>query len=359
MDPTHLSLELLPLDQSPATAPSSNAPLEIEILPMGAPKRDNPAPPEKRDRFVDEATKQYEEGHIDQPLWDRALAQASNDKEAATATYLSARATALRLLHRERRSGRRAPPPSATYQGPIETVTPGSSAPAMIERPSLPGAIGKHRNVMIIAAAIVPIGLGLWLWIGSRESSETKDAAIARSVPVSAQPAAQSPALAAAARNKAVGDSGTRSGATPEFMNKIQELSDAGNWNVLVLYAVEWTRLEPANPAAWNQLRAGYINLRQYDDALSAATKAVELAPADSRLWRNLGQVNMDLNDPAAALVAFDRALAVSPDDATALCLRTSAAQLAVPQKDANATAKQAKSFDIACRGLIEPIARR
>ena len=55
------------------------------------------------DRFLLEATRQYQEGHLDQPLWDRAIAQTNGDEEPAVEIYLRARATALRLLDRERR----------------------------------------------------------------------------------------------------------------------------------------------------------------------------------------------------------------------------------------------------------------
>jgi tetratricopeptide (TPR) repeat protein len=154
---------------------------------------------------------------------------------------------------------------------------------------------------------------------------------------------------------------------------------------VLVLFAVEWTRKEPENPVAWNQLRAGYVHLGQYEDALGAATKAVKLAPEDSRMWRSLGDVYSILDNPAAALrayeevaardkrdldnlrqigsmnarmgrvqeakVAFDNVLAISPNDATTLCLRSSVVQMPVGSKDAYGTAKQAKSIDMKCRG--------
>lgn len=350
MDPAHKTLELVPLDE-----PDSDTPSEIEIFAMGKAVRDNAVSAGVAgisDRFLKEAMQQYEEGHIDHPLWDRALVQAGNDKTAATEAYLRARATALRLLDRDRRARR----PSATTAP--DTVTPGVRPPDATERVRFSATISRHRNVMIAAAALVPLGFCGWLLFGYLGGGSTNGAAIARSPTASVQPVARSQALQAAA-TKAVRDGGSRPHPTPEFLNKIEQLNDAGNWNVLVLYAVEWTRLEPANPAAWNQLRAGYVNLGQYRDAFDAATKAVELAPEDSRMWRNLGQVNMDLNAPTEALRAFDQALAVSPDDATARCLRTAVVPLVAPQKDAKAAAKPSASFDSMCRGLIEPVAAR
>src|SRR5450432_3250069 len=110
MASTNLTLEMLPMDPPPGPPPDvpapsdPEAPSEIEIVPLDATRtRPAPSPPEdKTDRFLREATHQYAEGHLDQPLWDRAFAQTNGDKEAAVAHYLQARAIALRLLDRQR-----------------------------------------------------------------------------------------------------------------------------------------------------------------------------------------------------------------------------------------------------------------
>ena len=94
------------MDVPKPDAPAQKAHVEIEIVPLGtaAPKIPEANPDDSTDRFLKEATLQYGEGHLDQPLWDRAFAQAKGDKEAAVDTYLHARAIALRLLDRERRT---------------------------------------------------------------------------------------------------------------------------------------------------------------------------------------------------------------------------------------------------------------
>ena len=51
---------------------------------------------------------------------------------------------------------------------------------------------------------------------------------------------------------------------------KVQELMGAGNWNVLVLHAAEWTRKDPTYADAWKYLAVGYANMRQHDDAFLA-----------------------------------------------------------------------------------------
>ena len=165
---------------------------------------------------------------------------------------------------------------------------------------------------------------------------------------------------------------------------KLQVLKSAGNWNVFVVYAGEWARAQPANPDAWRELSTGYVRLRQFRDALDAATKAVQVAPDSFLAWQNLGKVNLALQDPAAALaaferatalndqdivslmqagaleaqlgrlpearIAFDKALALSPEDIGALCGAASVAQRQGRAKDAEAIAQQLKALDGSCR---------
>ena len=171
--------------------------------------------------------------------------------------------------------------------------------------------------------------------------------------------------------------------ALEDFPRRMQALQAAGNWNVLVLYAVEWTRKQPENPVAWRELSAGYLKLRQFDDAFSAANKATQLAPTDAAVWRNLGQVNVAIDDLVAATAAFERAstlndqdivslvqlgtlnmrfgrlqpakaafakaLALRPDDVDALCGNASIARQEGRTKDAEAINLQVKG---SCRDL-------
>ena len=136
----------------------------------------------------------------------------------------------------------------------------------------------------------------------------------------------------------------------PNFEARVQELKQAGNWNVLVLYASEWTRKEPTNPSAWHELSVGYAKMRQLDDAFQAAAKAVALAPQDARLWNNLGHVNLSLERLPEAKVAFDHALALLADDPDTLCSAALVAQRQGRASDADALAGQVKGADGGCR---------
>jgi tetratricopeptide (TPR) repeat protein len=127
-------------------------------------------------------------------------------------------------------------------------------------------------------------------------------------------------------------------------------MKQARNWNVLVLYATEWTRKEPANAAAWRELSVGYANLRQLDDAFDAATRAVSLAPADAEAWRGLGRVNFALERWPDAGTAFEKALAVRADDQDALCGAAAVARREGRFKDADALSRR-MGADASCPG--------
>ncbi len=382
MNSTILTLELQPIDPPKATAPLPEMPAEIEIVPLGT----NRAPPlaqvETTDRFLREATHQYAEGHLDQPLWDRAFAQANGNKDAAVDSYLHARAIALRLLDRERRSGKRAEVAHPANREKDEATEWETLAADDIWRRH-PNA--KYRNAIIGGAVLLSLAVGGWLFNSYWNAKPTAAPAMIRTAPVDASPTTGDPAATSAASTAIPGATPIQAGATAELMLKIQDLRAAGNSNVLVFYLAEWTRKEPANPAAWDQLRAGYVTLKQYDDALGAAKKALELAPDEPRMWRNAGAAHADVGDAAAALRAFeqavarderdveslrqignlnaqlnqfpdagrafDRALAINPGDPIALCMRSAVAQLASAPKDTYAIARQVKVIDGKCRG--------
>ena len=240
----------------------------------------------------------------------------------------------------------------------------------------------RYGTVMIAAAIVVALAVGGWLTYRSSTPSPPRSSLLS---PASGPAKAVAPGSAAAAKPAASVPLPKPTGASPELLRKIQELRDAGNANVLVLYLVEWTRKEPTNSTAWDQLRAGYATLKQYDDALAAAKKAQELSPEDARLWHNLGVAHADAGDPVSALRAFDqavarddqdadafrqigilnaqlsqiqeagrafdKALALRPGDHVALCMRTAVAALSSAPKDTYATAKQVRAIDAKCRG--------
>ena len=134
----------LSLAEAPPPAPQAEDPTDIviDVAPIAAPSTD---------RHQIAATTEFEKGEIDQPLWDRAFAQAKGDRKAAIAIYLPARATALRLLKRDTTPAARpaqprvaAPAPPRSRARP-ETTTMNCHAPTIGAHGTSPMASRRRR----------------------------------------------------------------------------------------------------------------------------------------------------------------------------------------------------------------------
>ena len=309
------------------------------------------------DEFLAAATKEYQEGHIDEALWSRATAQSGADESLAIASYLRARATALRLQRRERRAERRASRARSmqgTSKNKVDAEAYSEDTSATATGVRLGGAQPKLKYAVMAAVALASVFAVVRLLAPPQEGDSARQPSVSvaapsaeRSSPArpvkSAQPVAGSPS------------GGTNDDdASPAHEAMVQQLKDAGNWNVLVLYASDWTRKQPDNANAWSELSIGYANLRQFNDALGAAEKAVGLSPRDARLWRNLGHLDLSLERLPEAGSAFDRALALSAEDADALCGAALVAQKLGRIKDADAIARRAKAAEGGCPGLSD-----
>ena len=367
---------------------ASSAGTAILSAPAAAPVR---APAAATvDRFLAKATKEHAAGHVDQPLWVRAVAQAGGDEALTTRLYLDSRATALRVEKRQERAARHArvveelssaPDPGIDAQAPEPRNEPTSKEPSQPPRRST----GPNRRRMFLVAgvlgSIVVIGGLVALLSDSDAAQQHNVAKPAPLVNASGRPM-PSGQTASVAANK--GSPAREDVSGEDFVGRVQALEKAGNWNLLVIHAAEWTRKQPSNAEAWKQLSQGYLKLRQFGEALDAATKAVQLSPENFLVWQNLGQVNLALQRPPEALVAFQRAaalndrdvislvqegklnaqlghlpdarisfakaLAVSPEDVQALCGAASIAQKEGRVKDADAMMRQVTSLDGRCR---------
>ncbi|MBK9674692.1 MAG: tetratricopeptide repeat protein [Betaproteobacteria bacterium] len=314
--PMELRLVAIETDSSTPTTKAADGRAAVESAAIEPP----PAP---ADRFLAKATCEYEAGQVEQPLWMHAATQAGGDDVAVLAGYLRARATALRLAERRARDSssgrrsRRAPPVEADAGA---SVTDACAA-------SLDGGRQQARRSARLrrwwpaAAALAIAGVVGWTFI-ARGADDTGARTAGASM--------TTPAAGTAARAPAgVGQPASAPAAAPtdaaaqraERESKVQELIAAGNWNVLVLHAAEWTRKEPANAEAWMHLSVGYANLRQNEDALAAAERATQLAPAERELWKNLGRAGLAAGRPEAALHAYQQAVARDEHDAASLTL--------------------------------------
>jgi tetratricopeptide (TPR) repeat protein len=382
------SLELTPLapkdDASPAIHPLG----DIALPPFVAAGTDAEPEVPGSDNYRDAATAEFEQGNIDQPLWDRALAQTKGDREKAIPVYLSARATALRLRKRDLRSEGRSRTSRATGNSSAQQADPGNTGGSKAANGEGRGTkLNANYGIVLVAACagIVWCALLLYLYLGR---TAPKEPAVAASPAPAVRVETPMRTEDATKTGKEVRDTAIQKRSSAELITRIDELKLADNWNVLVLYATEWTRLEPLNAAAWNQLSLGYEKLKQYDDAYGAATKAVSLAPNEALYWRNLGELDRVLALPDEALNAYgqavalnekdmyslvqmgllnlrlarmpearaalDRALAASPEDPDVVCLKSVVARPPVAAKEFPGAAKHRESYTGTCRDYAE-----
>jgi len=309
------------------------------------------------DEFLTEVAKEYQEGHIDPVIWARVSAQSGNDESLVIAAYLRARATALQRQKRSERLKGRASRAEST-QGASNRKAESKPHPEIVSTKAAGvqhrGVNPKLKYVAAAAAALASVVAVVWVIASPRESESVRQPSLSAAASFPKRSAPTSPAGSAQPVVKSASDGTNQGGPDPTLEATVQQLKDAGNWNVLVLYASKWTREAPNNAAAWNELSIGYANLRQFNDALDAATKAVQLSPGASLLWRNLGHLNLTVERLPEAGSAFDRALAVSFDDSDALCGAALVAQRQGRTKDAEAIARRVKSADGSCPGMSD-----
>jgi hypothetical protein len=306
------------------------------------------------DEFLAAAAKEYETGKIDRVLWRQAADRHGRDVSLVIAAYLRARATALQLRHRAAAPAQIQSPEGGAKESAgarsrkIEAEPPVESEPS---RFSLARLRDVPPKVLYAAAATVALAFAVavtYLVVSLRQS-EAARAPVVAAAPAASQLASATPLKSEQALVVTSSRGGANEGGADSLAATVRELKIAGNWNVLVLYANEWTRKEPNNPAAWRELSIGYANLQQFNDALDAATKAVQLAPEDALPWRNLGQINLTVDRLPEAGIAFGRALAVNPDDADARCGAALVAQRQARPKDPNTATRRVGPSDGGC----------
>jgi tetratricopeptide (TPR) repeat protein len=311
------------------------------------------------DEFLARAAQEYQEGHIDQALWTRTSAQIGADQELVVAAYLRARATSLQLQKRDERAKERlrmagstrvASNPQEELQSHQEDV---STQPVGVGR-----LIGKPQfKYAVTGVALAAAVAVVWLVASPRDSKLPPQSIVVAAAASQAPPAPPTSLASAQPAVKNPGDPASQGSSDPTLETKVQQLKQAGNWNVLVLYASEWTRKEPLNAAAWTELSIGYIKMRQLGDSLEAAKRAVELSPEEPRHWRNLGHVNLALERLSEARIAFDKALALNSEDADALCGAALVAKRQAPAKQVDVIAVRLKSNDGTCDGASDAAA--
>ena len=304
------------------------------------------------DEFLAAAAKEYETGKIDRVLWRQAADQYGRDVSLVIAAYLRARATALQSRQKPAENAEiKLRGAGSSQDAKVRNVEP---APAVeIEPTDLPriSLRGVNPKILYFGGAVVALAAAVaivYLVVSLRQSESLRPPVVAAATSVASRLASATPLNNEQALVK-TSRAGANQGGADALAATVRELKIAGNWNVLVLYANEWTRKEPDNAAAWRELSVGYANLQQFNDALDAATKAVQLSPEEALLWRNLGQINLTVDRLPEAAIAFGRALAINPDDADARCGAALVAQRQARPKDPNALTKHVGPAEGGC----------
>ena len=376
-------LDLIPLEPTKDTPGPDFASVEPEAAPAVVAEVAPGPPSQTSDRFLTTATVEFEKGRLDQFLWDRAMAKAKDDRVAAIALYLSAHATALRLREREQRARGSI---ARTDSGDKKRQSAANSGSPSVKEPAIPKrGFAKfklsHIAAMGAACTVIVVGASMF-YLNSGDASIPAQGVTSATVP--AAPSSPELHVVSAKTTAKAAEREAETKTLDALVNRIESLRSAGNWNVHVLLASEWTRKEPVNAAAWNELGIGYEKLRQYDDAYAAASKAVALAPENALYWRNLGLLDLELNLPeearrvfgqavasnnqdlqsmvqiglldvragrlAEAKVALEKAQAANADDAHTLCLKSLIARRQAPSMASASTAKPGVPLDSSCR---------
>lgn len=309
------------------------------------------------DEFFAAAAKEYEEGHVDTVLWARALAQSGADESLAIAAYLRVRAAALRLRRRDRRverRARRAKSTQDTSKSKVDAEAYSENTSATATGARLGAAHPKLKYAAMAAVALASVLAVVRLMAPPQENDSARQPRVSVAPPSAERSSSARPVKGAQPVAGSASGGANQDDLRPSLEAMVQQSKDAGNWNVLVFYASEWTRKQPDNATAWNELSIGYANLRQFDAALGAVEKAVGLSPQDARLWRNLGHLNLDLERLPEAGSAFERVLTLSAEDADALCGAALVAQRLGQTKDPDAIARRAKAAAGGCPGLSD-----
>jgi tetratricopeptide (TPR) repeat protein len=297
------------------------------------------------DEFLAKAAKEYQEGQVDKALWRRAADKCGNDASLMVPTYLRCRATSLQLQHKKDQSAQILARGASGKRGATDRDVesePGEkfvSTKFVGDRPRTTKSKVGYM-VAAVAAALVATVVVVYVMVLPPENDSAR--------PQFASTAARMPRLGEQAIGKSAGGTNPAS-PEPSLEVTVQQLKSAGKWQVLVLYATEWTRREPDNAAAWSDLSIGYAKLQQFGEALDAAKKAVHLSPGDALFWRNLGHLNLEVDRMPDAGIAFAKALAVNPDDADARCGAALVAQRQARPKDPDTAIKRVKTNDGSC----------
>ncbi len=87
---------------------------------------------------------------------------------------------------------------------------------------------------------------------------------------------------------------------------------DPGRADRIVALETE-TRTNPANPESWIELGNLYFDADQYQKAIDAYRKSLDINPNNPNVWTDLGVMYRRNGNPQMAIESFDRAIELDP----------------------------------------------
>jgi cytochrome c-type biogenesis protein CcmH/NrfG len=99
----------------------------------------------------------------------------------------------------------------------------------------------------------------------------------------------------------------------PIAVQEPQAQVDQPDRSRMITALVDETAKNPLNLEAWVQLGNVYFDSNQYEKAIPAYEKALELNPADANVWTDLGIMYRRSGNPQKAIECFDKAIAIDP----------------------------------------------
>ena len=103
-----------------------------------------------------------------------------------------------------------------------------------------------------------------------------------------------------------------------EWLKRSIALEKREDWQGLLDWCRKWTKNEPKNADAWNNLGIAYGRLKRYDDAIEAFRQALRISSENTAAWYNLGVAYSNLKRYDDAIEVLRQALRINPENADA-----------------------------------------
>jgi hypothetical protein len=105
-----------------------------------------------------------------------------------------------------------------------------------------------------------------------------------------------------------------------EWLKRAIALEATKDWKGLLAWCGKWTKREPRNTDAWNELGIAYNDLNRYNEAITAYRKAISIHPEAiaAFAWNELGLAYGRLERYNDAIKAYREAVRVDPEYAEA-----------------------------------------